>query len=296
MSSAKWRPFCLNLVIQLVAVSTQRDESDVHRTCTVWSKSQMQHNVLIMSEILYFPKRSNPKEVPLFAMPLGVPYPFLNKLHRTAYHIEVRTKWPTFRRQKFHMLFLNYYCKYILIQISLKCVPAGPMDINAGSGNGLPPNRPSTEPMMTQFTCANMRHQSFIFFNKLLLFLPMSHFYPMICAASWRCFLYIMRARETRRSHKPHERRTTSWSTCANSTHYQDDNMTRIFFRKLMTAPLLQERRNSIANERIGVTSFLHKLIEIWGIRRWSVGFPYKREERPNSIANERTGVTSFSH
>ena len=64
----------------------------------------------------------------------------LNILSISLTHLP-RTKWPPFRRQDFRCIFVNENF-YILIQISLKFVPKGPIHKHCiGSDNGLAPNR-----------------------------------------------------------------------------------------------------------------------------------------------------------
>ena len=72
-------------------------------------------------------------------------------------------KWPTFRRWHFKRIFFNKNVS-ISIKVSLKFVPKGPINniptlvqIMAWRWTG---DKPLTEPMMTQFKDAYMRHMA----------------------------------------------------------------------------------------------------------------------------------------
>ena len=78
-----------------------------------------------------------------------------------SYLILSKTKWPPFHRRYFRMHFVNeIYC--MVIEISLKCVPKGPIDKKQSISldNGLAPNRRQaiSEPMLIPFADAYMWH------------------------------------------------------------------------------------------------------------------------------------------
>ena len=69
---------------------------------------------------------------------------FVNSQHAFTcilYHIEAETRWPTFSRWIFKWIFFTENC-CILIQITLKYIPKGPLTIiQHYLDNGLTPNR-----------------------------------------------------------------------------------------------------------------------------------------------------------
>ena len=79
----------------------------------------------------------------------------------THLHIEAETKWPPFSRRLFQVHFLNENI-WILIKISLKFVPKGPIynnpalvQVMAWCQTG---NKPLPDQILTQFTETYIQH------------------------------------------------------------------------------------------------------------------------------------------
>ena len=147
-----WSMFRASHLPKILLPQLTKFEVCQNRLYRIWKENFLKSTCLTPSFIC--PRSSGNGNIESWCLPLT---------HHTRYVISCInswTKWPPFRRRLFHLHFCER--KSISIQISLKFVPKGPTD----NKSALVPeiawhrtgDKPSPEPMLTQFTNANMWH------------------------------------------------------------------------------------------------------------------------------------------